>query len=115
MRSRDFLFSISFIPLSVLACLVFAWPAHGHNARKCKSDIESIIRSIDAAKGPNEPGDLAEDLAHYLEENPRCGDSAEIVDEIGALLNNEDDAVRWGAAASLASVGPPARRAVPAL
>jgi HEAT repeat protein len=81
----------------------------------CQNDIEKIIGGIRTQEDADLRGDSAIELAGYLHDNPQCGHDMKIVNDIASLLADRDDGVRWGAAASLASIGPPAKRAVPAL
>jgi hypothetical protein len=82
---------------------------------ECREKINGITQSIVTEVDRNIRGESAQYLALYLHDHPECGYSTVVIDDLIHLLNDHDDSVRWGAAQSLANIGPPARRAVPAL
>jgi hypothetical protein len=109
--SRSIIFSASFMPFVLLCDL-----AHGAtvDAPRCEL-VGAFLQQIVAGRDENMRGDLAEDLAIYMRDNPNCGESRSNLDALTRLLTDRNDAVVAGAAEALASMGPSAQSAVPAL
>jgi len=105
--------------ISLIASLVLvanSWGvAHAQHLKKCREKIESDIQTIVSEPDRDKRIDLSTELAFFVRDHPNCGQSPKIVDKFAALLNDNVDGVRMGAAMALGYIGPPAMRAVPAL
>jgi len=81
----------------------------------CSNFINKTLVEIKSDKDEDKRGDEASAIADYLHRNSNCLVSAKLVDRIAVLLSDHNDSVRFGAAATLANIGPRAKRAIPAL
>lgn len=87
-------------------------------SKTCDAHCEFIgllTQQIAGGGDENMRGDLAEDLAQYLQNYPQCGNDEAVVKDITKFLTDGNEAVKAGAAQALANIGPPAKSAIHSL
>lgn len=103
----------------ILSAAVFCIPSFSTHGRtlpetRCEKEVLALVHKIDAERDETAQVFLAQDLAYRSYENRDCK-TRRVIRALTALLQNQNDGVRWGAAEALADVGPAAKSAVPAL
>ena len=108
--------------LSLLGMSVFALMATDTGAADRSSNpmvnIKTMIEEIKNETATLDRIRLTEKLQGFIKDQDRLYFTAidsRIIDDLAGLLSDQNDAVRYWAALALASIGPPAKRAVPAL
>src|SRR5262249_3758752 len=114
----------------VMLVILAALTAMPDRARSAPEDVVIIKRMIDQIQkaSPTRRPDGAESFTekqfaantltnfiHHMDPSEREAVDPDTIDDIAALLSNQDHYVRYEAAAALGLIGAPAKRVVPAL
>jgi hypothetical protein len=86
-----------------------------HSCPDAKKKIELFIRDIEIQSDLDTRVGESLKLAFYVRDNSTCAQSSRLIHKLVALLGDDDDGVRMGAAMALGYIGPAASSAVPAL
>lgn len=79
------------------------------------ANIERLITQIQTEQSPRIRWDLAQQLSDLVRRADPADINTDVIDHIAGLLSDRADFVRLWAAVALGNIGPPARRAIPAL
>jgi hypothetical protein len=101
-----------------LAAFLAASNTHAYALADCRGarqKIEWFIRDIKSQTNLDERVGESTDLAYYVRDHSKCAQTQKIMRDVEALLDDDADGVRMGAAMTLGYIGPAAKSAIPAL